>query len=98
MNQIDYYYILLFLVRLLLSHLITLLKRLLEFLGFAVVIIHHCQGLQVTGLVDVWAHAQPADPQGLGVGVTAGEELQAHPAEANLWLLEQTLTPRGQFF
>lgn len=72
--------------------------RPLEFLGLAIVIVHDRQGLQVTGLVDVWAQAQPADPQHLGVGVTAGQELQAHPAEADLRLLEQALTPRGQFF
>lgn len=83
-----------------LSHTLASARRgrPLEFLGLAVVVVHDGQGLQVTGLVDVWAQAQPAHPQHLGVGVTAGQELEVHPAEADLWLLEQALAPRGQLF
>lgn len=73
------------------------LRTALELLGFAIVIIHDGERLLVAGLVDVLAHVRPVQPKGLGVSVTAGQELQGHPAEADLCLLEKTLTPRGQF-
>ncbi|TNN77315.1 hypothetical protein EYF80_012429 [Liparis tanakae] len=50
-----------------------------------------------TGLVHVLTHVRPIQPKGLGVGVAAGQELEGHPAEADLLLQKKSLTPRGQF-
>lgn len=47
--------------------------------------------------MDVLAHVRPVEPKSLGVGVTAGQELEGHPAQADLWLLEEALTPRREF-
>lgn len=73
------------------------LWNILQPLWLAVVVIHHCEGLLVTGLVNVLAHAWPVDLEGLGVCVAAGQELEAHPAEADLGLLQKALAPRRQF-
>lgn len=73
------------------------LWNILQPLWLAVVVIHHCEGLLVTGLVNVLAHAWPVDLEGLGVGVAAGQKLEAHPAEADLGLLQKALAPRRQF-
>lgn len=72
------------------------LWNILQPLWLAVVVVHHCERLLVTGLVNVLAHAWPVDLEGLGVGVAAGQELEAHPAEADLGLLEKALAPRRQ--
>lgn len=44
----------------------------------------------------VLAHVGPVQPKSPGVGVAAGQELEGHPAEADLLLLKKTFTPRGQ--
>lgn len=64
--------------------------------GLAVVIVHDCQRLLVAGLVNVLAHVGPMKPEGFSVSVTAREELQGHPAKANLWLLQEAFAPRRQ--
>lgn len=69
----------------------------LDLLGLTVVIIHDGDRLLVAGLVHVLAHVRPVQPKSLGVGVAAGQEFEGHPAEADLGLLEETLTPRGEF-
>ena len=69
----------------------------LQLLGLAVVVVHDGERLLVAGLVNVLAHVRPVQPEGLGVGVTAGQELEGHPAEADLGLLKKTLAPRGEF-
>lgn len=68
----------------------------LQLLRLAVVIIHDGEHLLLAGFVHVLAHARPVQAKGLGVGVTAGQELERHPAEADLGLLKKALTPRGE--
>lgn len=70
--------------------------HLLQLLGLTIVVIHDSERLLIAGLVHVLAHVRPVQPEGLGVGVTAGQELEGHPAEADLGLLEEALAPRRQ--
>lgn len=68
-----------------------------QLFGLAVVVVHDGERLVIARLVHVLAHVGPVEPGGLGVGVATGQELEGHPPKADLWLLKETFTPRGQF-
>lgn len=69
----------------------------LELLGLTIIIIHDSKCLFITGLLYVLAHFRPVESKHFGVGVTAGQELEGHPAKSDLWLLKETFTPWGEF-
>lgn len=69
----------------------------LELLGLTIIIIHDSKCLLITGLLYVLAHLRPVEPKHFGVGVTAGQKLEGHPAKTDLWLLKKTFAPRGEF-